>query len=450
MEIKQFEDKNLAHYSYAVVSDGEVALIDPSRNPQPYYDFAKQHNAEITAVIETHPHADFVSSHLEIAQTTGAHIYVSKLLGAEYPHKTLDEGEVLAVGDVSLKAWNTPGHSADSITLILADESGNDVAAFTGDTLFIGDCGRPDLRESVGNIQQKREEQARQMYHSLKKYLTLHDKVVVYPAHGAGSLCGKGLSQENSSTMGAEKSGNWSLQPMRESNFVNALTEGQPFIPKYFVHDVETNRKGAAHYQPSVDAVVLKEAKTDDLASSCTLIDARPKELFKKGHAEGAINIPDATQFETWLGSIVSPGEHFCLLAESKEKLRELVSRTAKIGYEQFIEKALVFSGGSETQPEIDLGEFKRNESAYVVVDVRNKDEVKTPIFEDALNIPLHQLRERAHEIPTHKPVVVHCAGGYRSAIGSSIVKAELGKEATEVFDLGEAIKEFQQQVATA
>jgi len=220
MIIKQFEDENLAHYSYAVVSDGKVALVDPSRNPQPYYDFAKENNANIVAVIETHPHADFVSSHLEIHQTTGATIYASKLIGAAYPRNTFDEGDEIHLGNVKLKAWNTPGHSADSITIILEDENGNDYAAFTGDTLFIGDCGRPDLRESVGNIQQKREEQAFQMYHSLQKYLELSDEVIVYPAHGAGSLCGKGLAKANSGIMGTEKANNWSLQPMSEASFV--------------------------------------------------------------------------------------------------------------------------------------------------------------------------------------------------------------------------------------
>jgi glyoxylase-like metal-dependent hydrolase (beta-lactamase superfamily II) len=192
MEIKQFEDKNLAHFSYAIVSNGEIALIDPARDPQPYYDFAKQNTAKIIAVIETHPHADFVSSHLEIKNTAGATIYVSKLLSADYPHQTFDEGDAIVLGTITLKSLNTPGHSPDSISIVAIDEAGKEKAVFTGDTLFIGDCGRPDLREQAGAITAQRAELAKDMYHSLRnKLMTLPDDVLVYPAHGAGSLCGK-------------------------------------------------------------------------------------------------------------------------------------------------------------------------------------------------------------------------------------------------------------------
>lgn len=250
MEIKQFEDKNLAHYSYAIHSNGEIALIDPARDPQPYYDFAKQRHAKITAVIETHPHADFVSSHLEIHETTRATIYVSKLLGAEYAHHFFDDGDTISLGKSTLKALNTPGHSPDSISIVALDENGMEQAVFTGDTLFIGDCGRPDLREQAGAITSPRTELAKQMYHSLRdKLITLPDSVMVYPAHGAGSLCGKGLSEQSSSTIGAEKMSNWSLQPMSETDFVQKLLTDQPFIPKYFPFDVGINKKGAESYQ---------------------------------------------------------------------------------------------------------------------------------------------------------------------------------------------------------
>jgi glyoxylase-like metal-dependent hydrolase (beta-lactamase superfamily II) len=256
MEIKQFEDKNLAHYSYAILSKGEIALIDPARNPQPYYDFAEENNAKITAVIETHPHADFVSSHLEIHQSTGAPIYVSELLGAEYPHQTFDEGEVIHVGQVTLKALNTPGHSPDSISVVLADEDGKDYAVFSGDTLFIGDCGRPDLREQAGNVTMKRNDLAIKMYHTLRdKFIPLADEVLLYPAHGAGSLCGKGLSPQNSSNMGAEKMSNWCLQDLTEYEFVEHLLEDQPFIPKYFPYEVALNKKGAENFAESISKV---------------------------------------------------------------------------------------------------------------------------------------------------------------------------------------------------
>ena len=177
MKIEQFEDTNLAHYSYAIISKGEMAVIDPARDPKPYLDFARNNNARITTIIETHPHADFVSSHLELSKKTGASIYVSRLVGAEYPHETFDDDDSIILGEITLKALNTPGHSPDSISIVLINEEGKETAVFTGDTLFIGDCGRPDLRENAGAITATRSELAKQMYNSLhKKLMTLPDE----------------------------------------------------------------------------------------------------------------------------------------------------------------------------------------------------------------------------------------------------------------------------------
>ncbi len=449
MKIKQFEDQNLAHYSYAIVSAGEMALIDPARDPKPYYEFAEKESAEITAVIETHPHADFVSSHLEIHRDTDATIYVSEKLGASYPHEAFDEGDSITLGDVALKAWNTPGHSADSITVILEDENGKDSAAFTGDTLFIGDCGRPDLREKVGNIQQKREEQARQMYHSLKKFHRLADDVLVYPAHGAGSLCGKGLSEDSQSTIGREKEENWSLQPMSEDEFVKTLTEGQPFIPKYFVYDVDINRKGAAPFGASIANVAKNgRAPSEAIDPGYIIIDARSDALYKKGHLKGAINIPaDEKQFETWLGTLIAPEEDFYLIAGNQVELDSVVERVAKIGYEPFVKQALVLNEGPETEFYIDMDHFIDHEDRYTILDVRAPDEVEEEIFfKGSINIPLDELRERADELPTDKPIAVHCAGGYRSAIGTSIIHKQLPD--AEVYDISEEVEKFKKEEA--
>jgi glyoxylase-like metal-dependent hydrolase (beta-lactamase superfamily II)/rhodanese-related sulfurtransferase len=450
MEIKQFEDKNLAHYSYAIISNGEVALIDPARNPQPYYDFAKQHNAKITTVIETHPHADFVSSHVEIHNTTDAAIYASTLLGAEYPHQIFDEGDAIVLGNITLKALNTPGHSPDSISIVAIDENGKQLAVFTGDTLFIGDCGRPDLREQAGAITAAREVSAKQMFHSLRnKLMTLPDDVLVYPAHGAGSLCGKGLSEQNSSTIGAEKIGNWSLQDMSEESFVKELLADQPFIPKYFPFDVGVNKKGAGAYGASIANVkrredVTSESCANSLNPEIIIIDSRPQEQFKKAHLKNAINLMNDTKFETWLGSIVNPDEQFYLIAENEIILKQLIERTAKIGYEKQIASAFVMDYGNTTMEIFDSEELKNNEDAFTIIDIRNFSEVKTnKIFANAIHIPLHELRERTNEIPLHKPIVVHCAGGYRSAAGSSIIKSQLNSS-LQVYDLSEAVKQFQ------
>jgi len=444
MEIIQIEDKNLAHYSYAVISEGEMALIDPARNPQPYYDLSNQHYAKITLVIETHPHADFVSSHLEIHKTKGAPIYVSKLLGAEYPHQCFDEGDIIKVGKVSLKALNTPGHSPDSICIIAIDEEGNYKAVFTGDTLFIGDCGRPDLRESAGALTRKREMLAKEMYYSLRgKLMTLPENVQVYPAHGAGSLCGKGLSEKNTSTIGIEKASNWCLQEMNEEDFVKSLLENQPFVPKYFSFDVALNKRGADNFLESIQGIQINEDMPSQL-KNYIIVDTRTESKYKKGFMKNSVNLMADGPFETWLGSIVAPGERFYLIGENTDVLRSLIERAAKIGYEQQIETAFVVSkidGEKISEPDVEY--FRDSLKNFTIVDIRNPTEVEEKkIFRDGINIPLFELRERISEIPTDKPIVVHCASGYRSAAATSIIKNSMSS-GTEVFDLGEAVKTF-------
>ncbi|MFY9310229.1 MAG: MBL fold metallo-hydrolase [Bacteroidia bacterium] len=453
MEIKQFEDKNLSHFSYAIVSKGEMAVIDPARDPQPYYDFAKQQQAKIIAVIETHPHADFVSSHLEIHTTTGATIYVSKLLGAEYPHQSFDDGDAIVLGAVTLKALNTPGHSPDSISIVAIDEKGNEKAVFTGDTLFIGDCGRPDLREKAGAITATKATLAKQMYHSLRdKLMILPNDVLVYPAHGAGSLCGKGLSEQSSSTIGAEKNGNWSLQDMSEEAFVKELLADQPFIPKYFPYDVAVNKKGASAYGGGISAVEKREpvsckACINSLDKDIVVVDTRPQREFKKSHLKNSINLMNDTRFETWLGSIIKPGEKFYLAAENETELDKLVARIAKIGYENQIELAFVLKQGTLESPLFDSELLRSNENAYTIVDVRNELEVKAQkFFSNSIHIPLPELRERVTELPLDKPIVVHCAAGYRSAAGSSIISSVLGDK-IPVYDLSENIKNFKNEL---
>jgi hydroxyacylglutathione hydrolase len=452
MKIQQFEDKSLAHYSYAILSNNEIALIDPERNPTKYYDFAKQNNAKITAIIETHPHADFVSSHLEIHNTTGATIYVSKLLGAEYKHQGFDEGDEIKIGEIKLRALNTPGHSPDSISIVASDENGIDNAVFTGDTLFIGDCGRPDLREQAGAITATRESLAKQMYHSLRdKLMPLSSNVAIYPAHGAGSLCGKGLSEQNTSTIGAEKMGNWSLQEMPIEEFVKSLLAEQPFIPKYFPFDVSINKKGAENFSTEIQRVKRREQIScqgcaNTLNPEIIIIDARPQIDFKKIHLNNAINLMVDTKFETWLGSIVNPNEKFYLIAENESVLEQLIERTAKIGYEKQIELAFTLDYGNSTMDAFNSETLKNKEENFTIVDIRNTSEVKiNKIFVNSIHIPLHELRERTNEIPTHKPIIVHCAGGYRSAAGSSLIKSKLN-EAVKVYDLSEAVKEFQHE----
>lgn len=450
MQIEQWKDKNLAQFSYAILSDSEkkIVLIDPSRNPQPYLDYAEKNKAAIIGIIETHPHADFISSHLELSSLTGATIYTSSLVDAGYTHAAFNEGNAIALGNSKLTALHTPGHSPDSICVLL-EHDGKQKAVFTGDTLFIGDCGRPDLREGAGNLRATRLELAKAMYHTLRdKLIPLNDDVTLYPAHGAGTLCGKDLSEANSSTMGHEKQTNWSLQPIKEEEFVKSLLSDQPFVPAYFPFDVEINRKGAAPFKQSVEAVTIgspieNQSDADTLDKAIVIVDARKEKDYKKGHLSNSINLMEDTKFETWLGSIIHPGEPFYLAGESREHLQRLIQRAASIGYETQIKEAFVLEYATVFEPVIDINAFKEDPAAYTIVDVRNGSEVKKEKkFASSISIPLPELRTRVKEIPTGKPIVVHCAGGYRSAAGSSIIKSQLNGK-VKVFDLSEAIKQF-------
>ena len=285
-------------------------------------------------------------------------------------------------GKIKLLAINTPGHSPDSISILL-EHDGKHKAVFTGDTLFIGDCGRPDLREAAGKIQSSRQQLAGQMYHSLRnKLMPLNDDVAVYPAHGAGTLCGKSLSEANSSTIGEEKKTNWSLQPQTEDEFVKELLHEQPFVPGYFAFDVELNRKGAKGFEESVQAVtigtqVLNEDDAKHLDKQLWVVDVRNSEDYKNGHLPHSVNLMEKGKFETWLGTIILPGEKFYLAASGDEELKKAIERSASIGYEIQIAEAFVLKYGALKEEKLNPSEFKRHLDDYTIIDVRNPSEVK-------------------------------------------------------------------------
>lgn len=441
MKIHQFYDKGLSHASYAIISNNSMAVIDPERNPEKYYHFAKKHGAAIDFVIETHSHADFISGHLEISKVTGAIIYVSKLLCAKYPHQSFDDGNEIKLGNTILKAINTPGHSPDSITILLINEKGEEHALFTGDTLFVGDVGRPDLRENFGNNSATRIELAKAMYQTTRKVLLpFEDDVLIYPAHGPGSLCGKTTSPDLYSTMGRERKENYALQAMDETTFVKTLLDDQPFIPKYFGFDVNINRTGADSFSKSITKVPKIPADTI-LDANTLIIDTRNQLHYKKAHLPNSINIQQGLKFETWLGSLVAPEEKFYLIAEDAEELESVIVKTAKIGYENNIKGALLPPGiMNEKSFVFDSTDLLNHLNEYTIIDVRNTGEAKEKIFDSAILIPLPELRDRIAEIPTDKPILVHCAGGYRSSAGSSIIENKTG---LKVFDLSDDIVKF-------
>ena len=445
MKIKQFKDEPLAHYSYAFVSNGEMAVVDPSRNPMQYYKYAEDNDAKIVAVFETHPHADFVSGHLQIQEETGAKIYISEKVGVDYPHTPFDEGDEVKIGSISVKALHTPGHSPDSLTFI-AEEKG-ETAMFSGDTLFIGNVGRPDLREKAGNMKAKRVELAKQMYNTMQtKFNDLPDDTIIYPAHGAGSLCGKNMSDASSSTLGNERQGNWAFKDQTEEEFVEEILKDQPFIPAYFGFNVDLNRNGALNVQKAKYEVPVKLNVDAAPEEGKTIVDARDGDAYKKGHLPNSINImarSESDKYETWLGAIIKPNEEFYLVVNSVDQIDELLERTAKVGYEKQMKGVLTLSEKvSKSSDDFDLKDFKENKDKYTIVDIRNAGEIaEGKIFENAKAIPLNELRDRADELPEDKPFMVHCAGGYRSAAGSSILENKFKN--TKVYDLSEAIKEF-------
>jgi len=438
MKIKQFEYGPLSHYSYAIISDGEMAVIDPQRNPKLYYNYAKTHKAKITMVLETHPHADFVSSHVQIHKENGATIYHSKKLEANYPFTAFDDGDSITLGQITLKAILTPGHSPDSISIVAVE--GDETFVFTGDTLFVGDVGRPDLREDSGK--DERRELAEAMYHTMqKKYNDVPDDAIVYPAHGAGSLCGKSMGDAHSSTFGEERKNNWAFKKQSKEKFVETLLESLPFVPSYFPFNVTINKLGAATLETAIASVPFIPKST----ALGLVVDMRDEETFKKGHLKGSINIQavsDDAQFETWLGAIVRPKEEFTLVIDGKEHVDKLLNRVAKIGYEKQLIQVITIAEEDQTViKQLNFKDFKKNPDTYTIVDVRNTSEVEEgKIFDKALSHPLHELRHTVDSIPTDKPIVVHCAGGYRSAAGSSIIAKYLD---ARVFDLGDNVKDF-------
>jgi hydroxyacylglutathione hydrolase len=446
--IEQFKDKGLAHYSYAVLANGKIIIIDPERNPQIYYDFAKQNNATIIGVIETHPHADFASSHLEIHKSLGATIYTSSLTKPAYPFTPFDDGDIIKLSDaVSLRSVFTPGHAPDHVAAVL-QENGKDIAVFSGDSLLIGDVGRPDLRDYSNNVLAQRKRLAGLMYHTIhEKFAKLDDGVIVYPAHGAGSLCGKAMRDAPSSTIGYEKQNNYAFEPRSEDEFVKLLLSDLPFIPKYFPYDVGLNVQGVPDINAGTLGVNVLQ-KNYRPAANALIIDGRDAGLFKNSYLTGAINVQDSSKFETWLGSIVGPGIPFYLTAANENDVSVLINKTAKIGYETNIAGAFVYdelNGNKFTA--FNTAAFNPDNDNYTIIDVRTEKEVKEDkIFKNAINIPLQDLNARISEIPTNKPILVNCASGYRSAAGSSIIKKYLPNQ--EVFDLGKAVTQYDEKAA--
>ena len=442
MYIESFIDKDISQISYAIRVRGKIVLVDPARDPSPYYKFAESHKSTIVAIIETHSHADFVSSHLEIHKTTKAPIYISGKARAEFPHIEIVDNMKLELGEAKLEFLETPGHSQDSICILAHSRSKQ--ALFTGDTILVGDVGRPDLRESGVRIKENRISLAKSLYQSINtKILPLPKETIIYPAHGPGSLCAKNISKELSSTLKHEIKYNIAFR-LKEEEFITYLLEGQPFIPNYFPFDVDINRKGAENFEDSISTIPTI-VPPSIVPSNGVIIDTREAKRFQRRGIPQSINIPLNPKFQTWMGTLLKPETWFYLAAYTKEDLESAIYKSAKIGYESYIKGGFVIDEKklSRNKIKLDIEKFKANTHQYTIIDVRSKIESEAKkIFRTSINIPLNEMNETKKDLDTEKPIVVHCASGYRSGIATSLLMKKYPK--ATIYDLGKMTQDFQ------
>jgi glyoxylase-like metal-dependent hydrolase (beta-lactamase superfamily II)/rhodanese-related sulfurtransferase len=430
MYFEQFYLGCLAHASYMLASEGEAVVVDPQRDVDIYLRAAEAKQVSIRHIFETHLHADFVSGHQELAARTGARIYIGAQAQATFPHIALRDGFALTVGKMRITALETPGHTAESVCLVITDEekSAEPWAVLTGDTLFLGDVGRPDLSKSYSPKQL-----AGMLYDSLQnRILTLDDSVLVYPAHGAGSLCGRNMRAERVSTIGTERLTNYALQIKSRQEFVEQLTLNLPARPEYFLQDAELNRTGATALADLSSLRPMEPAEVHAfLQEGGLFLDVRPGEQFAAGHVPGSVNIALSGQFASWAGALLGLAAEPVLIGESEEELLEARMRLARVG----LENARGFlKGGTaawreeglplETQPEIHVEALhERLRGGIQVLDVRREPEWEAGHIESAVWWPLDNFKVAPPEIDRATPVAVHCKGGYRSMIACSLLR---------------------------
>lgn len=425
MQFKQFYLGCLAHASYYLGSDAEAAVIDPQRDVQQYLDEAKANNQRIKYVIETHSHADFVSGHIELAEKTGARIIYGERANTTFPTLKVKDGDELSVGKIKLKFLETPGHTPEGITILAEDtkNAGAPLKMFTGDTLFIGDVGRPDLIGSKGFTA---EEMGGMLYDSLRdKILPLPGETEVYPAHGAGSLCGKSLSKETWSTLGEQRKTNYALQPMSKEEFVKIVAADQPEAPAYFAASAARNLKGSASLENLPKPVALTTAEIENFDG--IVLDVRPGPEFGAAHVPNALNIGLGGQFATWAGTLLTAGTPVAIVADTQEQIDEAFMRLARVGIESVKGFVLIgdFTGKTNTVEQVSIEQAREATANDDVqfVDVRSPAEHANGHAKNTINLPLNSLSREIDRLNPEKPTYVLCQGGYRSSLGTSILE---------------------------
>jgi hydroxyacylglutathione hydrolase len=447
MHIEQIYTGCLAQGAYYITSEGEAAVIDPLREVQPYIDRAQRDGTTIKYIFETHFHADFVSGHVDLSKKTGAPIVYGPMANPDFDALIAEDGQEFQLGKIRIKAIHTPGHTMESTCYLLIDESGKEHALFSGDTLFIGDVGRPDLAQKAASMTQ--EELAGTLFDSLRnKVMTLPDEVIVYPAHGAGSACGKNMSQETVSTIGNQKMNNYALRAdMTRDEFIREVTDGLQPPPAYFPMNVEMNKKGYTSFD-EVRSKGLRElgvAEFEAAAEStgALILDTRSPHTFYKGFVPQSVNIGLDGDFAPWVGALVADVKQPLLLVTDNGKEEETVTRLSRVGFDNIIGHLeggfdAWVNGGKEVDSihRVEADEFaeRMKENKHLkVVDVRRESEYAAEHVDEAYNRPLNFINDWVRDINPDEHFYMHCASGYRSVVAASILQARGFRNFTEV-----------------
>ena len=437
MKIEQLYTGCLAQGAYYIESNGEAAIIDPLREVQPYIAMAEARGAKIKYILETHFHADFVSGHVTLSEKTGAPIIYGPNADPTFNATIATDGQLFPLGNVKIKALHTPGHTMESTTYLLLDENGKEHAIFTGDTLFLGDVGRPDLAQKAASMTQ--EDLAGILYDSLRtKLMTLPDETIIYPGHGAGSACGKKMSKETIGTLADQKKHNYALRAdMTKAEFVKEVTDGLLPPPAYFPLNVQLNKEGyesiddvLAKGENALDPEAFERAAND---SGAVVLDVRNQQIFAQGHIPNSIFIGIDGGFAPWVGALIKDVKQPILLVSDETRIEEVITRLSRVGFDQVIG---YLKGGFEawkkagkevdTVVSITADDFasRVSKNPAPIVDVRAEGEYESAHLKEAFNAPLDQLNEHLSSFPDDGDVYIHCAGGYRSMIAASILKA--------------------------
>lgn len=436
MKIEQIYTGCLAQGAYYITSNGEAAIIDPLREVQPYLDRAQKDGVSIKYVFETHFHADFVSGHVDLSKKTGAPIVYGPNANPEFKAIIAQDGEEFKLGHVTIKVLHTPGHTMESACFLLKDETGKDYALFSGDTLFLGDVGRPDLAQKAASMTQ--EELAGLLYDSLNsKIMPLADDVIVYPAHGAGSACGKNMMKETVDTLGNQKKVNYALNQPNKEAFVKAVTDGLLPPPGYFGSNVAMNKKGIESFDTILNngmrALSVAEFEAAAETTDAIMLDTRAASEFAKGFVPRSINIGINGDFAPWVGALIKEVKQPILLVTELGQEEETVTRLSRVGFDNVIGH---LKGGFDswknagkaidTVNRISAAQFAKEVDlkSHVVIDARRESEYRAEHVEEAYNKPLDQINSWFAEMDPNKPFYIHCAGGYRSMIAASILKS--------------------------